>query len=58
LVILFNVPADKMPLNVPPMIVPGTVKLLIVPFNALNAAAVTLPDTVRLVSVPTVVIKG
>ena len=38
--------------------VPGTVRLPIKPFTALNDADVVLPATVRLVSDPTVVING
>jgi hypothetical protein len=37
---------------------PGTVKLPIRPFTALNDAEVVLPTTVRLVNDPTVVING
>jgi hypothetical protein len=69
LVILFCAVCDKIPLKVPPSMVPGTVKLLIVPLNALNVAALTMPDAVRfaalilfdtfkLVSVPILVIFG
>jgi hypothetical protein len=58
LVILLSVPGSRIPLNVPPMIVPGTVKLPISPLTALNDAEVVLPTTVRFVSDPTVVING
>ncbi len=68
LVILFNVLGASVPLKVPPLISPGTVKLLNVPLNAftVDAAIVTAdrlaasidPDTVRLVSVPSVVMFG
>ena len=40
------------------MIVPGTYKLLIVPLNELIEDDVTLPDTVRFVNVPKVVMFG
>ncbi len=68
LVMLASEPADNVPLNVPPVITPGTVKLLKVPLNAFTVDAATVtadrlaasidPDTVRLVSVPTVVMFG
>ena len=47
-----------MPLKVPPVMVPGTYKLFSVPFKALIVDEVTLPDTVKSVSVPKVVILG
>ena len=53
LVILANAPAPSVPLNVPPVIVPGTLKLPKVPPTLLILFAVTLPDTVRSVKVPT-----
>ena len=48
LVMLANVPGDNVPLNVPPVIVPGTVRLPIVAFTVLSAADVTLPVEVML----------
>ena len=48
LVMPASVPADKVPLKVPPVIVPGTDKLPIVPLTALIAWAVTLPVAVML----------
>ena len=48
-VILFKVLGANVPLKVPPSIIPGTVKLLIVPLNALITPAFTVPDTVRFV---------
>ena len=57
-VMLLSVPCDKVPLNTPPVIVPGTVKLPIKPFTTLIDAAVTLSVTVRFVSVPIVVMLG
>ena len=57
-VILSSVPCDNNPLKVPPTIVPGTERLPINPFNVLNAAEVILPDTVRFVNVPKVVMFG
>ena len=58
LVIPFNAVALNVPLKIPPLMIPGTYKLLIVPLNALKLAAVTLPDTVKFVSVPSVVMFG
>jgi hypothetical protein len=69
LVILFKVLGASIPLKVPPSMVPGTVKLLIVPLKALKVAALTMPDAVRfavlilfdtfrLVSVPILVMFG
>ncbi len=58
LVILFNVPLDRVPLNVPPVIVPGTVKLPIVAVVELRLPEFSEPLTVRLVSVPMPVILG
>jgi hypothetical protein len=66
---LFCAVCDKIPLKVPPSIIPGTVRLLIVPLNALMIAALTMPDAVRfavlilfdtfrLVSVPILVMFG
>ena len=53
LVILAKVPAANVPLNWPPVIIPGTLKLPKVPPTLLILFAVTLFDTVRLVNVPT-----
>ena len=53
LVILANVPAASVPLNCPPVIIPGTVKLPSVAPVELKLFVVTLLDTVRLVNVPT-----
>ena len=53
LVILANVPAASVPLNWPPVMIPGTLKLPKVPPTLLILFAVTLFDTVRLVNVPT-----
>ncbi len=58
LVILFNVPADNVPLKVPPTIVPGTVKFPTNALTALNVFDVILPVTVTLVNPPNVVIFG
>ena len=58
LVILFKVPVDRVPLKVPPVIVPGTVKLPMVAVLALMVPASTVPLTVKLPSVPTLVILG
>lgn len=56
LVILFCAVCDKVPLNVPPLITPGTVKLLILPDSTLSVLEVIFPATVRLTKVPSVVI--
>ena len=53
LVILAKVPAASVPLNWPPVMIPGTLKLPKVPPTLLILFAVTLLDTVRLVNVPT-----
>ena len=69
LVILFKVLGASVPLKVPPSIVPGTVKLLMIPLKALMLPALTDPAvdsppasippvTVRRVNVPSVVILG
>ena len=58
LVMVFCAVWLKVPLNVPPVIVPGTYRLLIVPDKELKLDEVTLPDTVKFVSVPSVVILG
>ena len=47
LVMLASVPAVSVPLNDPPTIVPGTVRLPIVALITLNAAEVILPVAVR-----------
>ena len=53
LVILANAPAPSVPLNVPPVIVPGTFRSPINAVTLLNVFDVTFPDTVRFVKVPT-----
>ena len=58
LVILSKVPVLNVPLNVPPVMVPGTVKLPIVAVVELRLAEFTDPVTVRLVRVPMPVILG
>jgi len=58
LVMLFKVPSDNVPLKVPPVIVPGTVKLPIVAVVALRLPASTVPLTVKLPKVPRLVILG
>ena len=58
LVIEFNAVWLNVPLKVPPVIVPGTYRLLIVPLKELIEDEVTLPDTVRFVNVPSVVMFG
>ena len=67
LVMLANVPADSVPLKVPPVIIPGTVKLLMnalpvtvrlftaAPFVTDKVLVVVLPDTVIAVRPPNVV---
>ena len=58
LVIVFCAVWLRVPLKVPPVMVPGTYRLLIVPLNELIVEEVTLPDTVKFVSVPKVVMFG
>ena len=53
LVILARVPAASVPLNWPPVMIPGTLKLPKVPPTLLILFAVTLFDTVKFVKVPT-----
>ena len=52
----FKVPCDKVPLNVPPVIVPGTVRLPIVPVVLLRWPGGAVPLTLKLLSVPMLVI--
>lgn len=56
LVILFNAPALNVPLNVPPVIVPGTFKLPTSPFTVLIVFDVILPETVIALRFPNEVI--
>ncbi len=58
LVILLIVPSDSVPLNVPPVIVPGTVKLPMVAVVLLRLPEFTEPLTVRLFKEPILVILG
>ena len=69
LVMLFKVLGASVPLKVPPLITPGTVKLLKVPVKAAICEEAIVPDadilaasiefaTVRLVNVPSVVMFG
>jgi hypothetical protein len=52
------VPGDKVPLNIPPVIVPETFKSPKFADTPLKVFPVTLPATVSAPSVPSVVILG
>jgi len=58
LVMLLIVPSDSVPLKVPPVIVPGTVRLPTIAVVLLILPEFTEPVTVRLVRVPMPVILG